>query len=656
MRSILVLPLVVLARDSLAQSFPANSSATTSVETTPSDTLPVVIDTLSVTPTVTDGGSSTPSITPTASESAITTSTDVSLSSDSSSASSSSIGSSDSTSVSATASSDSSSTSSSSISSSDSASVSATASSDLDDPTATYIIPADFYDVENIDEGVMTIVEPSLEEAIDIGAYQVDSYASQVANGKLAQPDDPSEASVVVLPACPNVKGAAQRAAEMRATIRVPVYGCVKKKLSIKVHFKYVKPSSNTPQKAIDDAWKRAEHNFDFLNQVYNPFDISFVWASFKDPVNKWFSEHKYYTGDTFNPTEGVTKANQLWMASQREGGFEDLTVWIVNDIAVQNAETNIAGYATFPDWKKKHDGIVIRISALTPLNGLLLTGATDQATCLKPGPVEGFRGSTLLHEIGHWLGLKHVHQGGCAGGDSVADTPQVSDGETKNCCTLRSCAGKNIRSHNWMSYSKCRGTSIHGHPHNPSSFSDGQRARMFAYWNTYRQPLRCEDAIINLPRRAGDAGSGSGAAAANVALQRRRDENDAKILADLLLHNCSVAIQDVFQPESLPLGKGDLAVYSSSASYLQANPTPVADGVVKPSTVSYGTNQPTATVPGGGGAGVAGSGNPGATTTPKPSNAANALVAGRGGDGGGGVFFVAVWVALATALGFCLV
>lgn len=63
------------------------------------------------------------------------------------------------------------------------------------------------------------------------------------------------------LPACPNVKGAAQRAAEMRATIRVPVYGCVKKKLSIKVHFKYVKPSSNTPQKAIDDAWKRAEHN-----------------------------------------------------------------------------------------------------------------------------------------------------------------------------------------------------------------------------------------------------------------------------------------------------------------------------------------------------------------------------------------------------------
>lgn len=187
---------------------------------------------------------------------------------------------------------------------------------------------------------------------------------------------------------------------------------------------------------------------------MYNPFDISFEWASFETPLNKWFSEHKYYTGDSFNPTEGVTKANQLWMASTRRGNFEDLTVWIVNDIAVQNSDRNIAGYATFPNWKKKHDGIVMRISSLAPVSSLLLTTSTDQDTCLQPGTVDKLRGSTLIHEIGHWLGLSHVHEGGCAGTDGVADTSQVSDGETKNCCTIKSCAGKNIRSHNWMSVS----------------------------------------------------------------------------------------------------------------------------------------------------------------------------------------------------------
>ncbi|KXJ86026.1 hypothetical protein Micbo1qcDRAFT_180235 [Microdochium bolleyi] len=615
MRSLLVLPLMALG--SLAQSVPSDSSSA-SVGTTPSDTPPVVIDTPSVTPTVTDSGSASPSVTPSTSEAVATTPTDVSSSPSSSSNDSSS----------------------SSSSSTDSSSVSATATDDLDDPTATYVIPANLYSADKADEGPQVIVQPSLEEVVDIGAHQVELYAAVVADNKLAPPDNPAESPVAVLPACPNIKAAALRAAADRAQIRVPKFGCVKKTLSIKIHFHYVVPSSKTTQTAKDNAQKRAQRNFDLLNQVYNPFGISFVWESFDTPVNAWFTNHKFWvnSNDDFNPTQEATKKQQAWRATKRVGGFDELNVWIVDDITTQDDPNfNVAGFATFPNWKKKHDGIVMALWAFTPISDALLTTADDQGTCLEPGSVPKLKGGTLIHEIGHWLGLLHIHEGGCSADDGVADTYQVSDGETRNCCTVRACDGTNIRSHNWMGYSKCRGTSIYNRPINPSSFKDGQRVRMLAYWNKYRQPFRCEDVLITVPGKRDLASGNNAAGAAALALHRRQQEGTAKALAELLLHNCSVAIQDVFDPASIPLGKPDLAMYSSSASVLQASPTPVPPGVIKPSTVSWGTNQPTDSVPGGGGAGVAGTGGNGAgsTSTPKPSNAATALtVVGGRADG----------------------
>ncbi|KXJ89827.1 hypothetical protein Micbo1qcDRAFT_165207, partial [Microdochium bolleyi] len=65
-----------------------------------------------------------------------------------------------------------------------------------------------------------------------------------------------------------------------------------------------------------------------------------------------------------------------------------------------------------------------------------------------------------------------------------------------------------------------------------------------------------------------------------------------------MLLNNCSVAIQDVFTPNSLPIDPKLLAAYSSAAVALQANPTPVAgggDGPDRPLTIQAAKgDQPT--------------------------------------------------------------
>jgi Pregnancy-associated plasma protein-A len=143
-------------------------------------------------------------------------------------------------------------------------------------------------------------------------------------------------------------------------------------------------------------------------------------------------------------------------------GGFGDLNLYVTG------LGGGLLGYATFP------------FATTLPRDGVVVLNASLPGGSARPYD----RGDTATHEVGHWLGLLHTFENGCASpGDQVDDTPYQADGDNIFSCrsTLDTCrsAGRDPV-HNFMSYGddKCL-----------SRFTPGQAARMAQVWQAYRAP-----------------------------------------------------------------------------------------------------------------------------------------------------------------------
>ena len=190
------------------------------------------------------------------------------------------------------------------------------------------------------------------------------------------------------------------------------------------------------------------------LNDAYSQYGLSFNLVAVDRTTNaSWY---------TAGP--GTTAESQMKNAL-RQGTAQSLNIYS------NNMAGGLLGWATFPsDYasKPKMDGVVLLFSSVP--------GGTAAPYNL---------GDTGTHEVGHWAGLYHTFQGGCArsgtkGGDLVADTPAEKSPAYgcpvgRNTCT--NLAGVDPIT-NFMDYTDdaCMNT-----------FSAGQGSRMQAMWSTYR-------------------------------------------------------------------------------------------------------------------------------------------------------------------------
>ncbi|PPQ70043.1 hypothetical protein CVT25_006371 [Psilocybe cyanescens] len=191
------------------------------------------------------------------------------------------------------------------------------------------------------------------------------------------------------------------------------------------------------------------------LNADYNSTGISFVLVKTTRINNTDWFVHAY----PGSPQEQAMKLEH------NIGDASTLNVYTLTF----NSTTKSLGTAAIPSAyyrDPKSDGVMIRHSTVTN------------------GPRVNYNmGRTLVHEVGHWLGLFHTFEGGCDDGvgDNIADTPPQASGSDGCPVGRDSCPGDGPDLiNNFMDYSfdSCM-----------NSFTKGQATRMREAAKAFRRP-----------------------------------------------------------------------------------------------------------------------------------------------------------------------
>jgi hypothetical protein len=122
-------------------------------------------------------------------------------------------------------------------------------------------------------------------------------------------------------------------------------------------------------------------------------------------------------------------------------------------NIWVANLSGGLLGYAQFPSNSTLPGMPTDGGSALSD-GVVVLYSSVGSVASPYPGGAPYNLGRTLTHEVGHWIGLRHIWgDGGCSVNDYCADTPNAG-GSNFGCPSVDSCAGGDVDMvENYMDY-----------------------------------------------------------------------------------------------------------------------------------------------------------------------------------------------------------
>lgn len=208
------------------------------------------------------------------------------------------------------------------------------------------------------------------------------------------------------------------------------------------------------------------------------------------------------------NPTNGINRVNLCqasWSTGDIDSTVKPATIWDPNSYmnmwSVNFTDGSLLGYAQFPDGS----GLAGMPASGGPANsdgvvaGYRFFGSSDLTTGNFAPPFD--KGRTMTHEVGHYLGLRHIWgDGGCAVDDFCADTPAAAGANGGCPVGTNSCpAPGNDMIENYMDYTDDTCMNI---------FTNDQKTRMLTVMNVSprRASLKTSTKDLPIPLFANDA------------------------------------------------------------------------------------------------------------------------------------------------------